>query len=60
MEIDSTLVKNLLGGCITMIGGALGANGLPSTICILIGFGIILYNPTKKKVVKWIGRMKHW
>jgi len=52
MEIDSTLVKNLLGGCITMIGGALGANGLPSTICILIGFGIILYNPTKKKVVK--------
>lgn len=49
MEIDTTLLKNLLGGVITMLGGALGAYGLPSSICILLGFGIIAFPITKKK-----------
>jgi len=49
MEIDTVLVKNLLGGVITMLGGALGQYGIPSSICILLGFGIIAFPLNKKK-----------
>jgi len=48
MEVDTVLVKNLLGGVITMLGGASG-KGIPSSICILLGFGIIAFPLNKKK-----------